>query len=321
MYKSITCKTALNHLSSNYLPYEWDLNIYRGCQHHCQYCYALYSHNYLNSGDFFGTIYVKENIVEVLCHNKPDIAVLALHGKYGEDGCIQGVLETLQIPYTGSGVLGSSVGMDKAVCRMVAQNLNINIPDGAYYHINDSVDDFISNLNLNYPVIVKPSREGSTINVTIVHKESEMNDAIKIALKSDSKVIVEEYIKGKEITVGVINNVALTPLEVVPKSGFYDYESKYTKGKTDYIVPARIDELVSKQVKNDSLKIYNAIEASGIARVDFIVSENNNIYMLEINTMPGMTELSLVPKAAKYDGMEFNDVVEELLKSATLKEY
>ena len=261
---------------------------------------------------------VGKDIVTKLESVKPDIAIVALHGQYGEDGCIQGLLEIMNIPYSGSGVLGSSVGMDKSVCKMVAGDLGLTLPKNIVYKKGDSKNNL--KVDFGYPVVVKPSREGSTINVSIIHKESELESAVDVAFKSDNKILIEEYIKGVEVTVGVVNGKALTVLEVVPESGFYDFESKYTKGKTEYIVPARIDENVAKQIQNDALKIYNAVDCSGIARIDFIVADNNKNYFLEINTMPGMTELSLVPKAANHDGVTFDQLVEELVNSAGLKE-
>lgn len=251
---------------------------------------------------------------------KPDVAVIALHGKYGEDGCVQGLLECLKIPYSGGGVLASSIGMDKVVCSRIAKNLNIRCPNEVVADLNFSKPRELANeLKIPLPVIVKPSREGSTVNMTIVKKESELANALEIARGSDTKIIIQEYIAGKEVTVGVINGRVMPVVEVAPRSGFYDYKSKYTKGMTEYIVPARIDEKVAGEIQKWTKMIYTEIDCDGTARADYIVSPDGKSYFLEINTIPGMTELSLVPKAAANMGMSFDDLCEELLEGAKLK--
>lgn len=251
---------------------------------------------------------------------KPDVAVIALHGKFGEDGCVQGMLEMLRVPYTGGGVLASSVGMDKSLCNLVADKLGIPCPKGVDYNSeSDDLRAFVESFDMPMPVIVKPSREGSTINVTIVEDRKGLSSAIEKAKGSDNKILIEEYIKGKEITIGVLNGRALPTLEIAPKSGFYDYKSKYTKGMTEYIVPARISEGCASKLQRWSELVYRAIDCYGTARCDYIVTEDERPYFLEINTIPGMTELSLVPKAAAYEGSSFEDVCEALLDGASLK--
>lgn len=248
------------------------------------------------------------------------VAVIALHGKLGEDGCIQGMLEMMRIPYSGAGVLGSSVGMDKVVCNRVVRQLGVPVPDEVVFTKGeDDIERFTDSLLVDFPVIVKPSREGSTINVTIVDQPKDLAPAIEAAIQSDNKVLVEQYIKGIEVTVGLINGKALPTLEITPKSGFYDFTSKYTKGMTEYIVPARIDEDLRHRLERWSEQIYRAIECNGAARADYIVDGDGDAYFLEINTIPGMTELSLVPMAAAHIGMSFDDVAEAILESASLK--
>ncbi|MBT3182806.1 MAG: D-alanine--D-alanine ligase [Deltaproteobacteria bacterium] len=259
-------------------------------------------------------------LVDDLKNAKPDAAVIALHGKFGEDGCIQGLLEMLRIPYTGGGVLASSVGMDKALTLKIAGDLGIISPRGVELNLEErEIDEFLQGYSMDKPLIVKPSREGSTINVTIVDNVDALKTAIEKASESDSRIIIEEFIKGVEVTVGVLNGRALPTLEIAPKSGFYDYESKYTKGMTEYLVPARISDASAKKLQVWSESIYRAIECYGTARCDYIVAEGEKPYFLEINTIPGMTELSLVPKAAAGEGMSFEDVCEELLNGAALK--
>ncbi|MFH1829216.1 MAG: D-alanine--D-alanine ligase [Pseudomonadota bacterium] len=259
-------------------------------------------------------------LVEDLTKVKPDVALIALHGKFGEDGCIQGLLEMMRIPYTGGGVLASAVGMDKIICKRVARELGIPcVPDRFFETSTNDAEHFVKEFKMEFPVIVKPSREGSTINMTIVNKLDELREAIRVAIQSDTKVIVEQYIKGKEVTVGLINGQALPALEIAPKSGFYDYTSKYTKGMTEYIVPARIGDAIALKLKRWSEILCEAIECEGTARVDFIVRDDSEAYFLEVNTIPGMTELSLVPKAAAHIGIGFDEVCERLLDGARLK--
>jgi D-alanine-D-alanine ligase len=259
-------------------------------------------------------------LVAQLRDMKPDVAVIALHGKFGEDGCIQGLLEMIRIPYTGGGVLASSVGMDKVICKRVARELGLPCPPEMLFESEQqSVEQFVADFDMEFPVIVKPAREGSTINMTIVHRKDELLLGMRTALESDSKVIVEKYIKGREVTVGLLNGEALPTLEIAPKSGFYDYKSKYTKGMTEYIVPARIGEGIAERLKRWSEIICNAIECEGTVRVDYIVPNDEEAYFLEVNTIPGMTELSLVPKAAAHIGIEFDEVCERLLDGARLK--
>jgi len=210
--------------------------------------------------------------------------------------------------------------MDKLVCKRLAREMGIPCPREELFDAEgDEPARFASNLQLPLPVIVKPSREGSTINMTIVRDRQDLIPALTTAMQSDTKILVEEYVQGKEITVGVLNGQALPPLEIAPKGGFYDYASKYTKGMTEYIVPARIGAAITLRLKQWGEQIYCAIECEGTARSDFIVTAEDTAVFLEINTIPGMTELSLVPKAAAHIGLSFDDVCERLLDSARLK--
>ena len=263
---------------------------------------------------------VGSDVVERLRAEKIDVAVIALHGKFGEDGCMQGLLEIMRIPYTGGGVMGSSVGMDKVICDMVAMQLGVPLPrELCFNYGEETVESVIGRLAIPLPLIVKPSREGSTINITIVRTADELPKAIETASRSDGKIIIQEYVPGKEITVGLVNGRALPVLEIAPKSGFYDYTSKYTKGATEYIVPARISPKIAERMQEWSVALFAALDCSGAARCDFIVGENDRAYFLEINTIPGMTELSLVPKAAAHIGITFDDLVLDILNAASLK--
>ncbi len=259
-------------------------------------------------------------LVQAIEEDRPDVALIALHGRFGEDGCVQGLLEVLRIPYTGAGVMGSAVAMDKAICNRLVEEMGIPIPhEVCFQSAFDDAAAFAADLNIDLPVVVKPAREGSTINMSIVHARDELAAALSQAAQSDAKILVERYIAGREVTVGLINGRALTPLEIAPKGGFYDYASKYTKGMTEYIVPARIDADVAGRLQGWSETVAAMLECEGTARADFIVPDEGGEVFLEINTIPGMTELSLVPMAAAYEGLSFDDVCEELLDGARLK--
>ena len=272
---------------------------------------------------------VNRQITDQLQKEAIDVAFIALHGTYGEDGSIQGLLEWLEIPYTGSGVLASALAFDKAVLNSLSRDLGFLVPQEMIFDKRfETIDYFISKFHshsttptlLHFPVMVKPSREGSTINATIVHEEKEFKPALEKALQSDCKVLVEEFIKGKEVTVSILNGKALPSIEIAPKSGFYDYQSKYTKGMTEYILPARVSKECDQKMAQISEKLFRAIDCAGVARADFIVQgKEEKPYFLEINTIPGMTETSLVPKAAAHAGIGFGDLCETILEGANLK--
>lgn len=262
---------------------------------------------------------VSRDVVAQLTAAKLDVAVLALHGRYGEDGCIQGLLELMEIPYTGSGVTASAVCMDKVICKRIVRDLGASVPHEATFHAaTGDINQFVAQMPFEPPVIVKPCREGSTIGVTIVHEVRDLADAIRLAAKSDEKVLVEEFVTGQELTVAVLNGKGLTPIEIAPKSGFYDYQSKYTKGMTEYIIPARLPQATLRGLMDLSEQLYQALDCRGVARADYIVRDDGVSKFLEMNTMPGMTETSLVPKAAAYDGLSFDDLAEALLNGAAL---
>ena len=249
---------------------------------------------------------VNRNFIKEIFNYNIDIAFIALHGKYGEDGIIQGILEFAGIPYTGTSVMGSAVCMNKVITKRVFNSLGILTPKF-----------WLNREEIVFPVVVKPIAEGSTIGVSIVTDENELDNAIKNAMKYSNRIFFEEYIDGKEITVSVLCGKALPVIEIRPKKGFYDFESKYTKGMTEYIIPARIDKNLEREVKEESEMIFKEFDCKGAIRVDFIVKENKP-YALEVNTIPGMTPTSLLPKAANYIGLTFEDVVEEILKDARL---
>lgn len=253
---------------------------------------------------------VDKNVAAKLIKEKIEIAYVILHGRMGEDGTIQGMLEIMGIPYTGCGVFSSSASMDKIISKKMFEYAKI--PTAKWFIIEKNKPFDMP----KYPVVVKPASQGSAIGVSIVKNQKEFEKAVKLAFSYEDRVLVEKYIKGMEITAGVLNGKSLPVIEIVPKGKFYDFKSKYTAGQSAHIIPARLPEKVLKKVKDIALKVYSEFMCNGTCRVDMIVDKNNDIYVLELNTLPGMTKTSLFPDAAKYIGMSFDDLVLEILKSA-----
>ncbi len=262
---------------------------------------------------------LKGKISEALKKNPVDIIFNALHGRFGEDGVVQSVLEDFKIPYTGSGVLSSAIGMAKAFTKDILISHGVVTPQyDLWLTQKESLKTFLARLKMEYPLIVKPEAQGSTVGMTIVKEPHKLKDALEYAAKYDHVVIIEKFIEGREVTAGVLNGKALPLIEIKPKSGFYDYESKYTKGKTEYLCPAPIEEEFAKKIQKQAVYIFEKLRCRGCARSDFIVTQHDEIFFLEINTLPGMTSTSLVPKAAAQLGLSFEDLVEEILNSAAL---
>lgn len=263
---------------------------------------------------------VDQNIAEKLLKKRIEIAFLALHGRYGEDGTIQGMLELMKIPYTGSGVLASALALNKVMAKKVFVYEGIPTPSFNFFKIDMiGMRNLKQYITIELPLVVKPAREGSTIGVTIVRSEKEVLPAIQEAGRYDEEILVEKFISGKEITVGILEEIPLPIIEIVPKSGFYDFRSKYTKGETQYIIPARIPRDKYLYAQEISLKAFMALGCYGFARVDLVVDEEGNPYVIDVNTMPGMTETSLFPKAAEFAGIQFGELVERILLRASLK--
>jgi D-alanine-D-alanine ligase len=262
---------------------------------------------------------VGNDIAEKLVKEKIECAFLALHGRFGEDGTIQGMLELMRIPYTGSGVLASALAIHKIMSKRLFLCEKIPTPRFEVFQREEIKKDYAKRTSLPLPVVVKPAREGSTIGVSIVQKDEELGPALKKAGEYDEEILVEEFMKGKEITVGILENIPLPVIEIVPKSGFYDYHSKYTKGETQYILPARIPREKYLAAQEVSLRAFQHLGCSGVARVDLMTDEKEDPFVIEVNTMPGMTETSLLPKAAHYAGIPFVDLAERILLGASLK--
>ncbi|MCK4508343.1 MAG: D-alanine--D-alanine ligase [Desulfuromonadales bacterium] len=245
-----------------------------------------------------------------------EVAFICLHGRYGEDGTVQGMLEMMHIPYTGSGVMSSSMVMDKVVTKQFLLYHEISTPGFVVYRAGDDQDEILKRCR-HFPLVVKPAREGSTIGISIVHDRAELKAGLTEALKHDDLILLEDFIQGDEVTVSMLNNQALPIIKIVPKSGFYDYESKYTPGQTEYLLPAPLEAVLYSRLQDVSVAACKAFSCRGAARVDFMVREKE-FFCLEINTIPGMTETSLLPKAAAEAGVSFNELVMQILADAGL---
>jgi D-alanine-D-alanine ligase len=265
------------------------------------------------------SIDVGDDIAEKLVKEKIECAFLALHGRFGEDGTIQGMLELMRIPYTGSGVLASALAMHKIMSKKFFLCEKIPTPCFEVFQREEIKKDPPKKISLPLPIVVKPAREGSTIGISIVRKDEELGSALKKAGEYDEEILVEEFMKGREITVGILENIPLPVIEIVPKSGFYDYYSKYTKGETQYILPARIPREKYLYAQEIGLRAFQELGCSSLGRVDLMTDEDENPFVIDVNTMPGMTETSLLPKAASYAGIPFEDLVERILLGASLK--
>ena len=280
---------------------------------------------------------VDRGIAQRVHESQIEVAFLCLHGRYGEDGAIQGMLEVMGIPYTGSGVLASAMAMDKNLTKKMAASVGVRVPDWQVIRRDVGANLVFapgrSQSPLPLPVIVKPNREGSTIGMAIVRKAEEFAPAVTAGLGFDESVLVESFITGREVTVAMLEQadavgvgagaygntpLQLPILEVIPKGGFYDFSSKYTKGMTEYQVPAKIAAPVAEEIGQASQKVWQALNLRGVARADFMIDAQGKSYFLEVNTIPGMTETSLVPKAAAAVGISFEALCERILTSVSL---
>lgn len=248
-----------------------------------------------------------------------EYAYNTLHGKYGEDGCIQGLLEILKIPYTGCGVMSSSVCMNKEYTKKLMSTTDIPLITSVFLLKND--DPIKKTLDLHYPLMVKPVSEGSSFGMSKVNSPSELVDAVENARKYNSEVLIEEYLTGISATVGVLEKngepFATEILELRPKNEWYDYEAKYTKGMTEFILPAELSDEMTKKVKENAVKAFKVCNCSGVSRIDFLIADNVP-YVLEINTNPGMTDTSDLPAQALAGGITYDMLVEMVLESAGL---
>ena len=258
-------------------------------------------------------------IYNVIKSFKPNVIFNALHGQFGEDGYIQSILETTNIPYTHSGVISSALAMDKELSKKIFLKNNILTPKYIMYYFNRSKTNLIKLINkkLKFPVVIKPINEGSSVNVFICNR---LNIFSKIKLLEDyKKIIIEEFIPGREIQVAIMGKKKLGAIELKPKRKFYDYDAKYKKSaKTKHIIPVEISKNYLNKVLSISFKAHKLLGCRGVTRSDFKFFKNK-FYLLEINTQPGMTKLSLVPEIAAYNGISFFDLIKWMLDNASVK--
>jgi len=253
------------------------------------------------------------NLQELVDENF-DAAFIALHGRYGEDGTVQGALELLGVPYTGSGVMASALGMDKWRCKLVWQAANLPVPEYELLDEDGDLDEVASRLGL--PLFVKPVNEGSSVGISKVREAGTLKEAYSKAVKHDKLVLAEQYIGGGEYTVALLGDQALPVIKIEPANEFYDYEAKYLSDKTAYLCPSGLS--VEHEIEMQSLakKAFALIGGQGWGRVDFLMSEEGCLYLLEANTSPGMTDHSLVPMAARQAGISFDQLVVRILELA-----
>ena len=259
-------------------------------------------------------------LVNNLRKYKPDLVFNLLHGRYGEDGYVQAILEIEKIKYTHSGVLSSSLAMDKEASKKIFSSNNILTPKYLKYSFKNNISkkNLILKLAkyLSFPVVIKPINEGSSVNVYICNKKNLFQNLLK--LKEYGEVLVEQYIPGREIQVAILSENILGAIELKPKRKFYDYEAKYNpKAKTEHIIPIKFSKTNYNAVTSIALKAHNLLKCRGVTRSDFRFY-NNKFYLLEINTQPGMTSLSLVPEIANYKGIKFIQLIEKILKDASI---
>ena len=260
---------------------------------------------------------VGRNLAAVLEREGVQAAFIALHGRYGEDGCIQGLLELMQIPYTGSGVLASALAMHKLFSKQTFTAEGILTAPFRHFRRGEQVRP--AEIPFGLPLVVKPAQEGSSVGISIVREEKHLAPALELAFRHDSDILVEQYIKGQEVQVGILDDRPIGAIEIVPKGEFYDYEAKYTDGMAEHIFPARLAPALYEKALQTGLAAHRSLGCSGYSRVDLLVTAQEECYVLEVNTLPGMTALSLLPEiAAKGAGLSFEALVERIIESATL---
>lgn len=260
---------------------------------------------------------VDRQVARKLVEAKIEVAFIALHGRYGEDGAIQGMLELMAIPYTGSGVLASAIAMNKIFAKQAFASAGMTV---APYQVVCRGEHFSAgDVTLPWPLVVKPSQEGSSVGVSIVRQESELAAAMEVAFQYDREILIEQFIKGSEVQVGILDDRAVGAIEIVPKKEFYDFEAKYSAGMAEHILPARLAADVYQKVLHQGELAHRTLGCSGYSRVDFLVTEQGLCYILEVNTLPGMTDLSLLPEIAKGAGIEFDELVVRVISAAALK--
>jgi D-alanine-D-alanine ligase len=246
-----------------------------------------------------------------------DIAFIALHGRFGEDGTVQKMLERSGIPYTGSDPRSSKLALDKLASKKVFKECRVPTPE--YISINKKIKFGNLKEDFNLPLVVKPSREGSSIGLSIVRDKAVFGKALDLAFKYDETVLIEKFIKGRELTVGILDDEPLPVIEIVAKENVYDYGAKYLDNETVYVVPARITDRQRDSAQNAAVKAHTALGCKDFSRIDIRMDDNGGIFVLEVNTIPGLTERSLLPKAAKAAGINFRELCVKFLELALRK--
>ena len=262
---------------------------------------------------------VSTKLAEDLRRLKPDVVFNALHGTFGEDGCVQGVLEILQIPYTHSGLLASSIGFDKVMAKIIFEKAGIRCTVGNVMRREDILKNPAA---LKLPLVIKPIADGSSVGVLILTEQKDLENINELTLPNYPELLVETYVAGKELTVGVFDGKALGVIEIRPKAGFYNYKNKYTAGMTEYLSPAPIPEAVTKEVMEMAERAHKVLGCRGVSRSDFRYDDTKGgsglAYLMEINTHPGMTATSLVPKLAAAADIPFPKLIDRLVQLAQL---
>lgn len=264
-----------------------------------------------NRVGFFG-----ENVLE-LC-SASDMVFMALHGESGENGKVQATFDLLGIKYTGTGCLGSAMAMDKGISKQIFMANNIPTPKGVW--LTKGEPDSLEEIGMTVPCVVKPCCGGSSVGVTIVNDEDEYNKALEESFKYEDEVVIEQYVKGREFSIGVIDGEALPIIEIIPKEGFYDYTNKYIAGMTEEICPAQLNEEWTITMQKLAVDVYEALKLESYARIDFLMEEDGSMYCLEANTLPGMTATSLLPQEAQAMGIDFPSLC-DLLIEKSMKKY
>jgi len=261
---------------------------------------------------------VSENI-SLLKKFNLNCAFIALHGRFGEDGAIQSILEQLQLPFTASGVKASKLAMDKIGSLAIFSRGGLCVPKSEFLEKSAYQKTKVFSSRLGFPLVVKPANHGSSIGLSLVETEKELPAAIQLAFQFDEHIIIQEYVSGRELTVGILDQTPLPVIEIIPQNKFFDFTSKYQAGLTQYIVPAVLEQEVALEVQRQALAAHKLLGCYGCSRVDIILTENGSACILEVNTIPGMTSTSLLPKAAKITGIDFTRLCLKLLELAYAK--
>ncbi len=259
-----------------------------------------------------------EDLTKSLDAGSVDAVFIALHGRFGEDGKVQRQCEAMGLAYTGSRPKASELALDKNLAKEIFVEADIRTPPSAIVR-SSSFGELRQLEALGFPLVVKPPLEGSSIGLTIVHEKEKLASAVDLALRYGDCVLVESFIAGKELTVGILGDRALPVVQIIPNTGIYDYHSKYTPGQTEYLIPAPLQAVVAAKVQRMALEAFKALECEDFGRVDVILAENGDAFVLEVNTIPGFTETSLLPKAARAAGIEFGALCEKILSMGMRK--